>query len=193
MIDIGVASPKAHGQAMISTAIALTIACDSGGAGPNRLQTMKEAKETRTTEGTNQAETLSASFWIGARDRWAAATMRTICDSIVSLPTRSARINMLPVPLTVAPVTLSPRPFSTGTGSPLIIDSSTELRPSSTTPSTGTFSPGRTRNRSPTWTSASGTSCSLPSAFKRRAVLGARPSRARIAFPVAERARSSST
>ena len=34
----------------------------------------------------------------------------------------------------------------------MTIDSSIALVPSSTTPSTGTFSPGRTRNRSPTAT-----------------------------------------
>ena len=54
-----------------------------------------------------------------------------------------------PVPFTVPPVTRSPAAFSTGIGSPVTIDSSTALRPSSTTPSTGTFSPGRTRSRSP--------------------------------------------
>ena len=43
----------------------------------------------------------------------------------------------------------SPGRFSTGIGSPVIIDSSTELLPSTTTPSTGTLSPGRTRSRSP--------------------------------------------
>ena len=35
--------------------------------------------------------------------------MRTICASTVSLPTRSARITSVPVPLTVAPVTRAPR------------------------------------------------------------------------------------
>jgi len=119
--------------------------------------------------------------------------MRTICASIVSRPTRSAFISSEPVPLTVAPVTRSPATFSTGTGSPLIIDSSTALRPSVTVPSTGTFSPGRTRSRSPTWTCSSGMSSSLPSAPTRRAVLGASPSSARMALPVADRARSSST
>ena len=54
-----------------------------------------------------------------------------------------------PVPFTVAPITGSPARFSTGIGSPVTIDSSTALVPSSTTPSTGTFSPGRTRSRSP--------------------------------------------
>ena len=52
----------------------------------------------------------------------------------------------------VPPITRSPAAFSTGIGSPVTIDSSTALAPSSTTPSTGTFSPGRTRSRSPTWT-----------------------------------------
>ena len=41
------------------------------------------------------------------------------------------------MPLTVPPVTRLPLVFSTGIGSPVIIDSSTELVPSSTTPSTG--------------------------------------------------------
>ena len=48
--------------------------------------------------------------------------------------------------------TFAPLSFSTGMGSPLIIDSSTELWPSTTIPSTGTFSPGRTRSLSPTCT-----------------------------------------
>ncbi len=45
----------------------------------------------------------------------------------------------------------------------MIIASSTALRPSSTTPSTGTFSPGRTRRRSPGTTSSSAMSSSRPS------------------------------
>ena len=51
-----------------------------------------------------------------------------------------------PVPLTVPPMTRSPAGFSTGTGSPATIASSMLVVPSMTTPSTGTFSPGRTRN-----------------------------------------------
>ena len=41
MIDIGVASPSAHGQAMISTATALTSACASRGSGPSDAQATK--------------------------------------------------------------------------------------------------------------------------------------------------------
>ena len=89
--------------------------------------------------------------------------MRTICASSVSAPTRCASITNVPVPLTVPPVTWSPGAFSTGIGSPVTIDSSTLVAPSSTTPSTGMRSPGRTRSRSLTCTSSSGTSCSVPS------------------------------
>ena len=69
---------------------------------------------------------------------------------MVPVPTRSERIVRLPVVFSVAPITLSPARLVTGTGSPVSIDSSTALEPSTTTPSTGTFSPGRTRSTSPT-------------------------------------------
>ena len=61
-----------------------------------------------------------------------------------------------------------------------------------TTPSTGIFSPGRTRNRSPTAIASIATSSS-PVAVMRRAVFGASPSSARIAPEVRSRARNSST
>ena len=48
-----------------------------------------------------------------------------ICASSVSAPTRDAVKVNVPVPLTVPPVTSLPSCFSTGTGSPLIIASST--------------------------------------------------------------------
>ena len=47
MIDIGVASPSAHGQAMISTATALTSACASRGSGPTSAQTTNVTAATR--------------------------------------------------------------------------------------------------------------------------------------------------
>ena len=108
MIDIGVARPSAHGQAMISTATALTSACASRGSGPMAAQTTKVTTATAITAGTNQAATLSASRWIGARDRCASLTIRTICASSVSLPTRCASMTTLPVPFTVPPVTRLP-------------------------------------------------------------------------------------
>ncbi len=60
MIDIGVASPSAHGQAMIKTATALTRAYAIRGSGPKRLQQMKVMTATKTTSGTKYPETTSA-------------------------------------------------------------------------------------------------------------------------------------
>ncbi len=57
-------------------------------------------------------------------------------------------------------MTRSPARLSTGIDSPVTIDSSTAAAPSTTTPSTGIFSPGRTRSTSPTWITSSGTSSS---------------------------------
>ena len=191
--DIGVARPSAHGQAMISTDTAATSACGRRGSGPSPAQARKASTAIATTAGTNHAATASARRWTGARLRCASATRATMRASSVSRPTRSARITKPPVPLRVAPVTAEPGPFSTGIGSPLIIDSSTLVRPSSTTPSVGTRSPGRTRSRSPGWSASAGTSRSSPFVSIRRAVFTASPRSARIASPVRWRATSSST
>ena len=145
------------------------------------------------TASTNQRATRSASRCIGARLRCACATICTICASTVSEPILSARMTRLPVPLIVAPIRCAPAVFSTGIGSPVSIDSSTLDRPSVTTPSTGTFSPGRTRSVSPTCTSLRGMSSSVLSARMRRAVFGCNPSSERMAAEVCERARNSST
>ena len=103
-----------------------------------------------TTPITNHPATLSAMRCIGALERCACATICTICASIVCAPTRSERMTNAPLVLSVAPISLSPGPLLTGSGSPVSMDSSTALWPSITTPSTGTFSPGRTRRASPT-------------------------------------------
>jgi hypothetical protein len=130
---------------------------------------------------------------MGARLRCAWATIWTICASTVREPTCPARITSAPPAFIVAPISASPAPLATGMGSPVSIDSSTALLPSSTVPSTGILSPGRIRRESPTWTWPRGMSSSLPSARMRRAVFGARPSRDLIAAEVRERAFSSST
>ena len=109
VIEIGVASPSAQGQAMISTDTAEAMAKTSAGSGPKIIQTTKAKIATATTVGTNTAETRSASPWIGARDRRAFDTMATICASTVSEPTFAASITSEPFLLIVAPVTVSPR------------------------------------------------------------------------------------
>ncbi len=133
----------------------------------------------------------SASRWIGALLPWARCTISTIWASAVSRPTRVARMTKLPVVLMVAPITSSPGAFVTGIASPVSIASSTALEPSLTTPSTGTFSPGRTRRRSPGWTSSIATSTS-PSGRTSRAVFAWSPTRRRIAPVVRPFARASS-
>ena len=60
MMDIGVASPSAHGQAMISTATALTIAWAKRGSGPTDTHATKVRSAIAITAGTNQPATLSA-------------------------------------------------------------------------------------------------------------------------------------
>ena len=136
-----------------------------------------------STRGTNQAETRSARRCSGTLAPCASSTRRTIWASAVSAPTAVARRTMLPVRLIVAPMTVSPVVLSTGRLSPVSMLSSTAVAPSVTTPSTGTFSPGRTRTRSPTTTCSTGTSTSTPSRST-RAVFGARPTSAVIAAAV---------
>ena len=60
MIDIGVARPRAQGQAMISTATALSSATVRLGPGPASNQTTKVTAATAITAGTNTADTASA-------------------------------------------------------------------------------------------------------------------------------------
>ena len=143
------------------------------------------------TTGTKYAAITSASRAIGGLDPCACSTRRTICARAVSEPTLVARKVNEPVVFMVAPITSSPGCLPTGMGSPVSMDSSTDEEPTSTRPSTGTFSPGRTTTRSPTRTWAMGTSVSAPPRIT-RAVLGCSPISALIAAPVCPLARASS-
>ena len=57
MIDIGVASPSAQGQAMISTVTAATSAKVKRGSGPNIIQAANASSAAAITAGTNQPAT----------------------------------------------------------------------------------------------------------------------------------------
>ena len=92
----------------------------------------------------------------------------------------------------VAPVTSSPSDLATGMDSPVIMDSSTVDLPEVTMPSTGSFSPGRMAMMSPTRTSSTLMSYSLPSRIT-RAVFERSPASARMASPVPARALASSS
>ena len=109
----------------------------------------------------------------------------------MSLPTLVARNRKAPVLLMVAPITVSPGPLVTGIDSPVTMDSSTDDRPLTTSPSTGTFSPGPTATMSPAMTSSTGMSASTPSRTM-RAVRACSPMSFLIASPVPALARASS-
>ena len=185
---VGVASPSAQGHAITSTATAWMSACSSV---PNAIQPPSVTSATTITAGTNTAETLSASCWTGAFDPWASATRRTIPASMVSRPTPVARQRRRPSPFTVAANTLAPARFATGMLSPVSIDSLALDSPSSTTPSTGMLSPGRTTNTSPGFTRSTGTSSTRPPAST-RATLGWSRASERSASDVRAFARASS-
>ena len=78
-------------------------------------------------------------------------------------------------------MTFDPAAFATGIGSPVTIDSSTLPLPSVSSPSTGTFSPGRTRSRSPTWMAVDLDGLVNAGGVDLTAVFGARPSSALMA------------
>ncbi len=58
IIEVGVAKPIAHGQAIINTATALTMAKVKAGLGPKIIHTTKVSKAKAITVGTNQYVTL---------------------------------------------------------------------------------------------------------------------------------------
>ena len=187
MMLIGVAKPSAHGQAMMSTLTAVMTAS----TGDTNSQITSARIATRITAGTNQSETVSTSFWIGTRDRWAWPTISTIFDSVVSRPVAATVMVKLPVVLSVPPVTASPGCLATGTGSPVIIDSSTRLSPLATSPSSGTLPPGLHADHVADLQPFD-RHLFLPVSVTRNAVGGARSSSSRTAPLVCARARSSS-
>ncbi len=185
---VGVARPRAQGQATTRTATAaVTAAC---GAAPAPSQNPRTVTETVSTAGTKTAATVSASRCTAVLPVWASSTSRVIRASWVSAPTASARTTSSPPELTAPPTTRVPGPASTGRLSPLTSDRSRAERPSVTVPSVATFSPGRTRNSSPTRNRSTGMRCSVPS--RRTATsLAASAASERSAEPVPRRALAS--
>ncbi len=158
---VGVASPSAHGQAMISTATAAVNAATVSPVTPSQTPNVPAASS--STTGTKIPEIRSASRCTSALPFCASSTSRAIRASWVSAPTRVASTTSRPPALTVAPVTVSPTATSTGTDSPVSMAASTAEAPSTTVPSVAIFSPGRTTNLSPTASPLTGTRTSRPS------------------------------
>ena len=179
MIAVGVASPSASGQVMTTTVIANSRA--SWAERPTTTyQTRKVARPPINATRTSQKAARSASRWPGAFEFWASWTSLTIWARAVSEPTARVRARSVPRPLIVAPIRRSPGSLASGMLSPVTMDSSTSLLPSTTSASTGTRAPGLTRTRSPTATSTVGTSTGSPSRMT-TAIGGARSRSVRIA------------
>ena len=185
--DIGVARPSAQGQAIINTVVADTMANATAGSGPKLSQVKALTTAIIITTGTKYAEMTSAKRPIGGLEFCARLTILMICASAVSLPTRVALNRIEPDLLMVPAATVSPVAFSTGIGSPVSMDSSIAVCPSTTSPSTGIFSPGRTRTTSFSRTCSIAISSSLSSRIT-RAVFACNPIRRLIASEVRPRA-----
>jgi hypothetical protein len=189
MIAVGVASPRASGQVMTTTVIANS--SESWTSRPTKkYQTTKVSVPPTSATSTSQKAARSARRCPGALEFCASWTSLTICASAVSEPTAVARARRVPFLLMVAPMSRSPADFFTGRLSPVTVDSSTWLSPSSTLASTATLDPGRMSSRSPTSTADVGTSTGSPSR-RTTALGGARSSSARTASLAPPRARIS--
>ena len=197
MMDIGVASPSAHGQAMISTATALTSACARRGSGPNGPHATKLTSGHDDDRGHEVAGTRRRRAAESARElRCASPTMRDdLGEERVGVPRARRASRILPVAVDRRrPSRLSPGRFSIATGSPVTIDSSTALDPSMTDAIDG--DPLSRAHAQPVadhdlLERDVRIPCRHP--VRTRAVLGVKPRSARIAPFVLLRARSSST
>ena len=196
---VGVANPMAHGQAITSTATAEIMACGRAAFPPNSHHKRKVTRAIKATTGTKTRATRSTTRCTGALLPWASCTILMIWAKAVCSPICCALNLNLPCDTTVPASTFAPFCFKAGVGSPVIMLSSIyapsaviKLSAIVTTPSTGTFSPARTSNTSPTAMVAMGTS-RISSPSIRRAVLGASPISCLMLPAVSFLARSSSS
>jgi len=180
MIAIGVASPRAQGQAITSTAMAAVRAWARRRSVANPSQAKKVTRLIPMTTGTKTPAMRSTKRPMGGLLICAVLTMRMIRAKVVSSPSRVTRRTKAPDRFMVPPVTMSPICRATASGSPVSIDSSMVVRPSTISPSIGTFSPGLTRTRSLMRNSETGIS-TWPAARSTQAVRARRPTRAPIA------------
>ncbi len=106
-------------------------------------------------------------FWLCDWRDWASVTISIMrCRVLSAARWVTSRIKR-PLPLTVPLKTSSPTSFQTGMLSPVTGAWLMSLSPSMTSPSIGIRSPGRTKIRSPTANSSTGTRVSCPSSTLR--------------------------
>jgi hypothetical protein len=159
---VGVARPRASGQAITTAEIAKVIAVMAA-AFPKKYQARKVTTPDPTARITRYSAARSASLWPGALEFCACCTRSTIWASVVSAPTAVARKRTLPLRLMEPVITASPGRLVTGTLSPVTSASSMLVSPSTTSPSTGTLSPGLRSTVSSRRTSLLGMVTSSPS------------------------------
>ena len=152
MMAGGVASTRAQGQ---NTTRLVTPRLIS----PEISQVSRAAARAMTTTQVAHRSARPTILALPASADWTSRIMRWM---ELSSPTLVARISKAPNWLTVPLETWSPGPLSTGRDSPVITAWLTEVWPDTTTPSTGTVSPGSTRSRSPVATCSAGMISSAP-------------------------------
>ena len=112
MTAIGVASPSAHGHAMISTATALKRACASRGSGPHSAPGDEREKcDNDDRRHEPSGDPIGQPLNRRARPLRLADHSHDAARAACRPPTRSAFITRLPVPFIVAPVTRAARRF----------------------------------------------------------------------------------
>ena len=141
---------------------------------PLSIHSANEAIAITKTVGTKYPDTISAIWAIGALDCCASSMSFIIWARAVLSPTLVALNLMRPFLFMVAANTLSPTFLSTGMLSPVSMDSSTDVKPSVISPSTGIFAPGFTSTMSFSSTSSIDISISFPFLIT-VAVFGASP------------------
>jgi hypothetical protein len=148
MIDMGVASPMAQGQAMISTATPATSACVSAGRLPSSQPDRRSARPRQTT-GTNTASPgRPAPAWAAWRPALPRPSRRSGPAGIGPHPRRAVTPQRAGAVHGARRHRIAGR-LGHGQGSPVSMDSSIQLSPEITVPSAASRSPGRSTSTSP--------------------------------------------
>mmetsp|Transcript_7502 Transcript_7502/g.19587 ORF Transcript_7502/g.19587 Transcript_7502/m.19587 type:complete len:407 (-) Transcript_7502:854-2074(-) len=215
-VAVGVASPRAHGQAQTRTSTArrkptrapggsadavpndapvpVAAATAAGNMlAPAVAQNASVAAAAAATPHTKGPAAASANLCTGAAFACASSTRRATLATCVSAPAAEARTDT-GAPHAMAPaLTTAPSALLISRPSPVRWLSSNDAAPRSTVPSTGTRSPGSTRTTSPVRIAPASTSTTDDdSSNSRCATLGSSSAIARRSPPACRRARSSS-
>ena len=125
------------------------------------------------TAGVYHCENLSMNLSATDLLSWASSTNSMILPKLVSSPTLSARICIVPFSKIVPANTSEPTSLETGMDSPVMLASLIEPSPEMTVPSTPTLAPVLSKRMSPSSTKSMSISSNSPSSFSTSALSGA--------------------